>query len=502
MKEHLARKSGNILPCGKVPPDVRACIKEYITKSTSSKSKEKELVKEAYEEVEEVDEQDLNPTMKFGKRKAKGFLENFITSKPNPLSQPGLKSAMATKQAIHKADMEFAMWCFDACISFNAMRSPYFQQMLDAIGSIDILKDATNLCNLFIEIIEWVGPDNVVHLVTDNASNYVVVGRLIHEKYDHINWFPCAAHCLNLILKDIGKIDHVAELVSRASKIAPPIIRLLLVVDADEKPSLGYVYEGLIRIRKAIISIFRNKSTMYAAYFFNPAFLYDKEAFFETPEVLQGLLDLLEKRSVCSDSAKALREIRFYRDRLESFSRESAFSSANKMQPDEWWRLFGYSAPQLQKVTIRLLSQTASSSGCERNWSVFERIHTKKRNRLEHQRLSDLVFVNYNLRLKCRHQYKKRSYDSDDYDCIDKTDLWIVEEEEEAELVDGDMVEEIYGEDAIPTLEERHNQDDVDMNEEEVDIELFGHASYDDAFDQQEYLGQRDDNESWPQHQP
>ena len=69
---------------------------------------------------------------------------------------------------------------------------------------------------------------------------------------------------------------------------------------------------------------------------------------------------------------------------------------------DEWWRLFGHSAPNLQKIAIRVLSQTASSSGCERNWSFFERIHTKKRNRLEHQRLNDLVYVTYNLRLQNR----------------------------------------------------------------------------------------------------
>ncbi|CAN1821565.1 hypothetical protein LINPERHAP1_LOCUS29560 [Linum perenne] len=52
--------------------------------------------------------------------------------------------------------------------------------------------------------------------------------------------------------------------------------------------------------------------------------------------------------------------------------------------------------PLLLNIAIRLLSQT-SSSGCERNWSVFERIHTKRRNRLEHKRLSDLVFVHYNM---------------------------------------------------------------------------------------------------------
>ncbi|KZV55104.1 hypothetical protein F511_07490 [Dorcoceras hygrometricum] len=56
----------------------------------------------------------------------------------------------------------------------------------------------------------------------------------------------------------------------------------------------------------------------------------------------------------------------------------------------------------IQSLAIKILSQTSSSSGCERNWSVFERIHTKKRNRLEHQILNDLVFVHYNLRLKER----------------------------------------------------------------------------------------------------
>ena len=69
---------------------------------------------------------------------------------------------------------------------------------------------------------------------------------------------------------------------------------------------------------------------------------------------------------------------------------------------DEWWRLFGTDARILQKLAIRLLSQTTSSSGCERNWSLFDRIHTKRRNKLEYKRLNDHVYVNYNLRLKYR----------------------------------------------------------------------------------------------------
>lgn len=70
---------------------------------------------------------------------------------------------------------------------------------------------------------------------------------------------------------------------------------------------------------------------------------------------------------------------------------------------DQWWVCYGGDTPILQKLAIRLLGQTSSSSGCERNWSLFERIHTKRRNRLEHKRLNDLVYVTYNLRLKNRY---------------------------------------------------------------------------------------------------
>jgi len=82
----------------------------------------------------------------------------------------------------------------------------------------------------------------------------------------------------------------------------------------------------------------------------------------------------------------------------------------------------------LQKFAIRILSQTCSASGCERNWSVFERIHTKKRNRLEQKRLNDMVFVQYNLRLR-RNQLLNKTPESSNIflDDIDPSSDWVVE---------------------------------------------------------------------------
>ena len=53
----------------------------------------------------------------------------------------------------------------------------------------------------------------------------------------------------------------------------------------------------------------------------------------------------------------------------------------------------------LQKVAGKVLSRVASACSCERNWSTFEFLHSKKRNRLEPSRANDLVYVFSNLRL-------------------------------------------------------------------------------------------------------
>ena len=88
---------------------------------------------------------------------------------------------------------------------------------------------------------------------------------------------------------------------------------------------------------------------------------------------------------------------------------------------------------------------------------MFERIHTKKRNIWEYQRLNDLVYIHYNLWLKIginiflvilnirivmnsftvfifKFYNKKISYDPIDYAYIDETEFWIIDEDEPGEL--------------------------------------------------------------------
>ena len=98
-----------------------------------------------------------------------------------------------------------------------------------------------------------------------------------------------------------------------------------------------------------------------------------------------------------------------------------------------WWESFGEECPELQRLAIRVLSLTCSATGCERNWSTFDHVHSKKRNRLETQRLNALVFVKYNIQLEMRQikrQERGETYDPICLSDMEFDDEWITEVED------------------------------------------------------------------------
>lgn len=86
------------------------------------------------------------------------------------------------------------------------------------------------------------------------------------------------------------------------------------------------------------------------------------------------------------------------RETLE-FGCPGAKLRAGQLRPVSWWDKYGNDVPRLQKLAIRILSQDCTAVACERNWSMFSLVHTKRRNRLSTAQLERLVFVQANLRL-------------------------------------------------------------------------------------------------------
>jgi hypothetical protein len=82
--------------------------------------------------------------------------------------------------------------------------------------------------NDYIIYFEEVGPENVVQVVTDNASNNMGASKLLKDKRPTIFWTSCATHTINLMLegnmfiKYVSKMDleYVSTLHSSMFKVA------------------------------------------------------------------------------------------------------------------------------------------------------------------------------------------------------------------------------------------------------------------------------------------
>nr|GFA71433.1 hypothetical protein [Tanacetum cinerariifolium] len=256
---------------------------------------------------------------KTGKRKATASTHPFFTKGINDASQPTIKKAMQTKKKLHDVDLAIGMWFYDACIPMNACNSLYFQHAVDKITTVgfgykapsyhalkvnlqrhlinflvycssgisfikyvdasNIKSNAENLCNLFSEIVEMVGVKNVVQMVTDNGANYKAARILLSERYRTVTWSPCAAHCLNLVLKDVLESDNVKEIITLASR-------------------------------------------------------FDRENLCKKREVFQGILDMAEKHYSGDELTDLNKAIGMFRDSKGNFGRISAVQGRTKHRPE------------------------------------------------------------------------------------------------------------------------------------------------------------------------
>lgn len=77
----------------------------------------------------------------------------------------------------------------------------------------------TYISNELLEVIKEIGPQKFFLIVTDNASNMKAAWHIINTKYPHISCVGCAAHSLNLLLKDFMKENLFRRISQQSRKI-------------------------------------------------------------------------------------------------------------------------------------------------------------------------------------------------------------------------------------------------------------------------------------------
>ncbi|CAN6449003.1 unnamed protein product [Victoria cruziana] len=230
-----------------------------------------------------------------------------------------------------------------------------------------------------------------------------------------------------------------------------PLLKVLRLINADDKPTIGYIYDAIDRAKIAIRdtnggryyrSIWRIIDAKWASlvhhplhvagYYLNPGIRYDQE-FSRHPEIIRGLQVCIQRLQPNPEAQlEAVNQAASrYSKALGDFGSDLAIRSRKRMDPAIWWETYSMDCPELRDIAIKVLSQTCSSYGFRRNHSMLDLIHTKRRNRLTTTKLDKLVYVHYNLRLHARHTDKDtKYYNPINLDYIfheDPTEEWLVE---------------------------------------------------------------------------
>lgn len=302
------------------------------------------------------------------------------------------------------------------------------------------------------------GKDLIIPGGTRAAMNFITLKSMTSLKEElramvsSEEWMesPCSKKPGGIAITNlIGSLEFWSSC-SAIVHITEPLVRVLKLVDSNKRPAMGYIYVAMHQVKQAIRKELVKKTDYLtywdiidwrwdrqlprplhaAGFFLNPQFFYSIQGEVSN-EVSSGMLDCIERlvpETKVQD--KIQKELSLYKSAAGDFGRKMAVRARHALLPAEWWSTYGGGCPNLMRLAVRILSQTCSARGCERIHIPFEQIHNQRMNYLEHQRLCDLIFVRYNLRLQQRQLLKSKPFDPISVDNIDTVDDWIVEKSE------------------------------------------------------------------------
>ncbi|KAG6487324.1 hypothetical protein ZIOFF_055910 [Zingiber officinale] len=211
-------------------------------------------------------------------------------------------------------------------------------------------------------------------------------------------------------IQQIVQDDNFWNEISYCLDVALPIIEVLLKIDYDDKPTMGFIYKEMNHAKESIrsLKIVKGFATIskiiterwnaqlypwYAtSYYLNPQ-LHDDPTF-ESPygSIEESCTSLARILVDCDDDLNMMtNNLKKIEDQIADFSTSKGlFGSVDAnltrytKHPADWWDSYGKDCLELQRMAIRLLSLTCSSCGSGQTWNAYAQVYPKKRTHLYH----------------------------------------------------------------------------------------------------------------------
>ena len=127
---------------------------------------------------------------------------------------------------------------------------------VDSVDCSGERKDGKYIFDLVDNCIEDIGEENVVQVVIDNASVNTTAASLLTAKRPSIFWNGCAAHCIDLMLEDIGKLGPVEQTITNVRHVTVFLYAHTRVLDLMRKfLKKDLVRSGITRFATAYLNL-------------------------------------------------------------------------------------------------------------------------------------------------------------------------------------------------------------------------------------------------------
>ncbi|KAF9689464.1 hypothetical protein SADUNF_Sadunf01G0094900 [Salix dunnii] len=487
MKFHLAQiKNKDIVPCTEVPDDVRDHIRGILSTPKKQKTPKKLKVERAANAQQNSSSASGGAHPNHGSSGQHGSTgPSLLFPRPSPSAQPEVDDAQKKRQ--DDVDKKIAEWMGMVLEEAKTITS----YMYSHAWTLNMMRKFTG------------GRELIRPRISRFVTDYLSLSAIVIQEDNLKNMFS-HSECLSSMhrirpeaqaIKSLLYQDRFWKSAHEAVSVSEPLIKILRIVDGD-MPAMGYIYEGIERAKAAIKGYYKGIEEKYmpiweiidrrwnlqlhsplqaAAAFLNPSIFYNPNFKIDL-RMRNGFQDTMIKMATTNqDKIEITKEHPIYINAQGALGTEFAIMGRTLNSPGmfklhslpinsfhgalkylirisflwqcaslgDWWAGYGYEIPTLQRVAIKILSQPCSSHWCRWNWSTFESVHTKKRNRAELEKFNDLLFAHCNLWLQAITQSHDGKCKPIIYDEIDVSSEWPTEMEPSTPLLDDSWLDNL-----------------------------------------------------------
>ncbi|KAK8589804.1 hypothetical protein V6N12_024195 [Hibiscus sabdariffa] len=94
---------------------------------------------------------------------------------------------------------------FDEALPARIAESPFLPHVLHVATENGNVTSHT--VEYYFDIVDEIGEEYIFQVVIDNEVAVKADGQILMQNRSHLYWLACSAHCLDLILEEIGALN-------------------------------------------------------------------------------------------------------------------------------------------------------------------------------------------------------------------------------------------------------------------------------------------------------